>query len=317
MIPIDLWRVGVIRRPFLEIAARGTLAGLDVHWLPLRGPLCFMADPFGLWRDGLLYVFAETYDYRSAKGEIEVLVLDAELQVQARRTVLAEPWHLSYPYVFEADGAVWMLPEGYKSGRTTLYRCVEFPWKWVPEPRFHFPEAAVDPALLPTAEGWLLFYTPPAPKPWRTSALKLARAAHFLGPWTGCEQAPILVDRAGARMGGTPVLDGDAICLPTQDCRATYGQGVRLKHLAQDGEQVRWLEDGAELASPAAYAPYLDGVHTLSAAGPWTLVDAKWMRRSLAPIGYWLRRRIAGAIVRSDNLCVFETAEDAATWSMP
>lgn len=290
MIPIDLWRVGVIRAPLTAVMDAGTLVPFDVHWLPLAGTLRFMADPFGLWRDGLLYVFVETYDYRTRRGEIEVLVLDRKLQLQERRTVLAEPWHLSYPFVLEDEGEVWMLPEGYKSGRTTLYRALDFPWRWEREARFCLPEAAIDPALLKTPAGWLLFYTPPAPKPWRTSALKVARAPRLLGPWSGCERAPVLVDRAGARMGGTPVVRGAAIWLPTQDCRTTYGQAVRLRTIDL-GTDARSITLGAELTPPAGFAPYVDGLHTLSAAGDWTLIDAKWMTRSWAPIGYWMQRK--------------------------
>lgn len=292
MIPIDLWRVGIIRAPMTVVMAEGSLAAYEVRWLPLQAPLCFMADPFGLWRDELLYVFVESYDYRVRKGVIEVLVLDADLRLQERRVVLAEPWHLSYPYVFESDGEIWMLPEGYKSGRTTLYRCVEFPWKWVSEPRFSLPEAAIDPALLRTSDGWLLFYTPPGPKPWRTSALKIARADHLLGPWHGCDAPPVMIDRSGARMGGTPIPDGDGIWLPTQDCRDTYGQAIQPRRLVVDKQGARCVASGAELTPPPSWAPYVDGVHTLSPIGSWTLVDAKWMKRSFAPVGYWLQRKL-------------------------
>ncbi|WP_439127045.1 glucosamine inositolphosphorylceramide transferase family protein, partial [Rosenbergiella collisarenosi] len=78
------------------------------------------------------------------RGYIEAFVLDQNFRVLEKRTVLKEDWHLSYPYVFEAEGEIWMLPEGYKSGRLTLYKAIEFPWRWQAEPRFSFPEAAID-----------------------------------------------------------------------------------------------------------------------------------------------------------------------------
>ena len=38
--------------------------------------------------------------------------------------------HLSYPFVFQHDGAIYMLPETGEAGRVELHRAVEFPDTW-------------------------------------------------------------------------------------------------------------------------------------------------------------------------------------------
>ena len=38
--------------------------------------------------------------------------------------------HMSYPFVFEHDGAIYMLPENGEAGRIELHRAVEFPYDW-------------------------------------------------------------------------------------------------------------------------------------------------------------------------------------------
>jgi len=126
----DIWRPAIIRAPLEEVIARRSIAGLPLQWLPPMESFRFLADPFGLWRDGRLHVFVETYDYRVRRGAIEVLIFNAGLELVERRAALSEPWHLSYPYVFEAEGETWMLPEAHRSGRLTLYRAVEFPHRW-------------------------------------------------------------------------------------------------------------------------------------------------------------------------------------------
>jgi hypothetical protein len=128
----DMWRVGLIRAPMADLLKPGALAGHPVIWIPDPGPLCFLADPMGVWRDGRLHVFVEIYDYRDRIGAIEVLIFDADLNLLERRPALKEPWHLSYPFIIEADGETYMLPEAHKSGRLTLYRAVDFPTKWAP-----------------------------------------------------------------------------------------------------------------------------------------------------------------------------------------
>ncbi len=112
---VDMWRVGVARAPLAALLAPGGLERCEVAWLPEPADLRFMADPFGVWRDGRLHLFVETYDYRDRVGAIEVLTLDADFQVAERRPALSEPWHLSYPFIVEAEGQTWMLPEAFRS----------------------------------------------------------------------------------------------------------------------------------------------------------------------------------------------------------
>src|SRR5262245_35596343 len=100
----DIWRVGVARAPVEAFAGPAPLDGVEIAWFGEDDPLRFMADPFGLWRDGRLHLFVETYDYRDRRGAIDVLILDEALRLVERRPALREPWHLSYPFVFEAEG---------------------------------------------------------------------------------------------------------------------------------------------------------------------------------------------------------------------
>lgn len=290
MIRTDLWHVGVVKAPMTRILSSGTLEGFDAIWLPVESSLRFMADPFGLWKDRQLHIFVETYDYRTRHGEIELLILDESLSLVERGLVLREPWHLSYPFVFEAEGEIWMLPEGYKSGRLTLYRATDFPWSWEPEKRFTFLEAAIDATPVRAPDGWWMFYTPPSPKPWRTSALKLARADSLLGVWKPCGDAPILLDRSGARMAGTPIWQGDALLLPTQDCSRTYGGAISIRSVRSLDGSAHQIERSAHITAPAAFHPYVDGLHTLSAAGPVTLIDAKRTVRSFRHLGIGVAR---------------------------
>ncbi|WP_241569890.1 glucosamine inositolphosphorylceramide transferase family protein [Rosenbergiella collisarenosi] len=271
----EIWRVGIIRAPIQDVLKAGTLETFPITWVEADDSLCFIADPFGLWQGGLLYLFVEAYDYRTRRGYIVAYVLDAELNILEHRPVLREEWHLSYPVVFEADGEIWMLPEAYKSGRLTLYRAIEFPWRWQAVPEFQFPEAAIDASPLFHAGRWWMFYTPPTPKAARTNTLKLASADHLFGPW---DQQPIQTlreDIHGSRMGGTPFLANGKIFLPTQDCHETYGGALQLLSFPEEGISQPDLSCSHRLTAPHHNAPYLQGLHTLSQAGSVTLVDTK------------------------------------------
>lgn len=93
-------------------------------------PRCYVADPFPFHHRGRDYIFLELYPYATNKGCIAVAEVGQHGVVGEPRIVLEEPHHLSYPFVFERDGRIWMLPEGGASGNVDLYEAVEFPWRW-------------------------------------------------------------------------------------------------------------------------------------------------------------------------------------------
>lgn len=272
----DIWRPAIVRATFDQIVAAGSVAGFDLEWLPAMGSFRFLADPFGLWRDGRLHVFVETYDYRVRVGAIEVLVYDADLRLIDRAPVLTEPWHLSYPLVFEAEGETWMLPEAHRSQGLTLYRAVDFPMRWEPAHRIALDHVPVDATPIFHDGRWWLFYTSASREPDKMSALHIAFADRLAGPWTPHPMNPVRVDVTSSRPGGTARVQDGRIVLPVQDCAATYGGAIRLLRFATlTPERVTMEEAGAPIVPPPAFAPFVEGLHTLAAAGDVTLIDVK------------------------------------------
>ncbi len=285
---MDVWRCAILR----QTAERASRDGIDpaaVVWLPDMPPLSFLADPFGLWRCGRLHVFVEAFDYRTRHGHIDVLVYDDSLRLLDRRTVLAAPWHLSYPFVFAADGEVWMLPEAYRSGTLTLYRARDFPWAWEPALDIPLDGPAIDATPLFHGGRWWLFYTPGRHKAARRSHLHVAWADRLGGPWRLHPGNPVRVDPSAARPGGTARVEGGAVVLPVQDCRASYGGALRELVITRLSETAWAAHDRACLAAPPWMAPYSAGPHTLSAAGAVCLIDVKRMENSVAANAIRLR----------------------------
>jgi len=277
----DIWRPAIVRASFETIVAAGSIAPLGIEWLPPMGSFQFIADPFGLWRDGKLHVFVETYDYRVRVGAIEVLVYDAALNFLWRAPVLNEPWHLSYPLVWEAEGETWMLPEAHKSNTLTLYRALDFPCVWEPAHRIALDHVPVDATPIFHDGLWWLFYTSASREPDKMSALHISYAQSLRGPWTPHPMNPVRVDISSSRPGGTArVIDGH-VALPVQDCTSTYGGAIRLLRFPILTPDKVEMTSGNRIEAPAAFAPYVEGLHTLAAAGDVTLIDAKRTELSL------------------------------------
>jgi hypothetical protein len=89
----------------------------------------FLADPFVWQHQGKTYCLVEDYSYRDRIARISALEVGRE-GATAPVMVLAEPFHLSFPYLFQLDGTTYMCPESSASGQIRLYRSVEFPYRW-------------------------------------------------------------------------------------------------------------------------------------------------------------------------------------------
>jgi hypothetical protein len=277
----DLWAVAIICDA-AEKLFKPDRALASVTWLPVEPSFCFLADPFGIWVDQHLHMFVEHYDYRTRHGTIERLIFDRQLELITREPALAEPWHLSYPFVFEADGVTWMMPEAHRSGALTLYRAHAECADWRAECTIVLDCVPVDASMLRYAGRWWLFYSPATSRESKIGHLHVAWADDLCGPWTVHPGNPVRRDARSSRPGGTPMVIDGRIMLPVQDCSRTYGGAVRPLWIDRLDESSFSARIGEPLALPNGAPSNSEGMHTLSACGPVTLVDVKTIDRSLA-----------------------------------
>jgi len=286
----DIWCPAIVSAPAEEIARRGSIEGLRTTWLPAMSSFRFLADPFGLWREDRLHLFVETYDYRVRIGAIEMLVYDWTLNLVDRRMVLEEPWHLSYPFVFEAEGETWMLPEAHRSNKLTLYRSAGSLARWEPAHVISLDHVPVDATPVFHDGLWWLFYTSASREQDKMSALHVAYAETLTGPWRPHPANPVRINIASTRPGGTPfVLDGQLV-LPVQDCTSTYGGAIRFLAIDTLTTERFGAEPHSGISAPAAFRPYVEGLHTFAAAGPVTLIDVKRTELSAEGLSIEVRR---------------------------
>jgi hypothetical protein len=76
---------------------------------------------------------------------------------------------------------------------------------------------------------------------------------------------------------------------PAQDCSRRYGEAVVINRVDVLTPEAYFETPVARIA-PDPAGPYPHGLHTVSAAGEWTLIDGKRERRSLRGLLPLLRR---------------------------
>jgi len=285
----DLWQCAIVEAPASHLLEKG-LRDVPVRWFAAEPAYTFLADPFGLWDRGVLHVFVEQYDYRTRHGVIERLTFDSRLDLVERSPALAEPWHLSYPFVFDAEGATWMMPEAHRSGTLTLYRAYGNYEDWRPECEIVLDTVPVDASIFRHEGRWWLFYASANDRASKQGELHVAEAERLCGPWRPHPGNPVRRDPRSSRPGGTPLLLGDRIMLPTQDCSNTYGGAITPLWISEITPNHFEAAAGPNLELPASPAAGWKGMHTFSACGPVTLIDVKTIDRSLSGLRIELDR---------------------------
>ncbi len=197
-------------------------------------PACFVADPFVARDANGWYLFFEALNAVTLRGNIAVATSPDGLKWTYRQVVLDEPFHLSYPQVFQWGTNWYMLPEAARSGQVRLYRATEFPWKWALATNL-LDGAYVDTSLLHHAGRWWLFATPR--HSWKT--LNLFSADQPTGPWKPHPCSPIIVNNSNiARPGGRMIVHEGTPIRYAQDADPTYANALhafRITSLTPNG----------------------------------------------------------------------------------
>lgn len=277
---IELWQAGFVPRPIDDVAQTPPRAD-EVVWLPPQGSFRFVADPFGLQRAEGLTVFAETWDYRVKRGEIHYFQYDNEYKPIGSGPALITPFHLSYPFLIEEGGELYMLPEAHKSGVLTLYRCERFPDRWVPVKAL-LEVPAIDATVVKHDGRWWMFYALPGAERRAMRELHVAYADDLLGPWQPHAANPVRAGLDTSRPGGTPFVRDGKLHLPMQDCVATYGAAINLLRIDTLTPERFCAGPVARLTGEGLLEGYGDGFHTLSGHSGVTFIDVKRLHRSAA-----------------------------------
>ena len=239
------------------------------------------ADPFPMDRDGKTYVFMEVYDRFLQQGFIGYRTIERG-RVSPIQICLKGSHHLSYPFLFEQDGVVYMLPECYQSGELTLYRAVDFPNKWE--------KAAVLLSGLPLCDTnavvhdgtKYLLTTKIHGTPFVYDELSLYRFAD--GAWHPACAGPVVQGAEHARNGGGVFFNGGRMIRPAQNCAGTYGDSLVFRQILsfEDYREQDLLPLSASDIRVGNSRRVCDGVHTFNAGVSYDVIDLR-VERTFQP----------------------------------
>lgn len=182
------------------------------------------ADPFLFVHGDRLFLFYETADYKLGRGVITMVSTSDLIKWTKPKIVLLEPYHLSYPFVFEKDGLVYMMPESGGGGQIRLYQATDDSLS-----RFELVKPLLEgrylDSVLQQKDGKFFLFTSDEPE-YRQYVLHLFCSDTLNGPYVEHPKSPICYDTEFSRSGGR-VFDIDGrMCRVSQDCSNDYGDNV-------------------------------------------------------------------------------------------
>ena len=231
----------------------------------------FWADPFVLEHQGKCWAFFEDYFYPKRRAVIACAAIAADGTLIAPEPCLESDHHYSYPHVFRCSDDLVMVPESVSSKSVDLYRCREFPAKWVREKTL-LEGRFVDTTIWQREGLWWLMTTRAEPDS-RAGCLFLFYSESLTGEWKLHPSNPISTDIRNNRGGGNVFLSGGRLIRPSQSCCPIYGYSFSFNEITELSKE-RYAERQLRTVTPWNG---LCAVHTYNRAGNVELIDGAVM----------------------------------------
>ncbi len=243
---------------------------LKIHHAP---PGRFWADPFPIVVDGQLWVFFEDYSFASKKAAIACAPVSPDGALGNVATAIESPAHLSYPFVFQHQGQLYLIPDTWDENRVDLWRCRRFPDHWTKERTLLDSLHMSDPTLHRQDGKLWLFGTVSAARARANDELHIYIADALDGPWRPHPANPVVSDRRRARPAGRLFSRQGCLIRPAQDCGGRYGQAVVLNRVDELSEHS-YAETPIGRINGAAL-PGSRGAHTVNYASGLEFLDGR------------------------------------------
>lgn len=210
----------------------------DIKGLWKPKPVLYQADPFLFVKDETLYLFYELQHWDDP-GVI-AMVKTHDLNTWTEPVViLRQPFHLSFPYVFEENGQVFMVPESQESDAIHLFHAdndnltsfskVRTLLHQKREEGIHY---NLNDSHIYKKDGIYFLFTS-YQKDWMYYQELYMTDDLLHGEFIKHPCSPICVSNEFGRNGGSLIDYDGRLLRVTQDCHADYGDNVSLMEITK------------------------------------------------------------------------------------
>ncbi len=258
------WSIGIaeglspFELDFGSVGAQPLLSGKDVT----DTDALFVADPFLIYKDKEFFLFFEIMERHTERGCIGVAKSSDCRDWQYLGVALKEGFHLSFPYVFESNGHIYMVPESSDDWSVRLYQAMRFPFEWKHLGNLVSGYQYKDPTLFFSQGFWWMFVSAG-----RNEMTNLYFSKDLKEGWKPHLLNPIIkFDKTRARSAGRVIEYKGQLYRMAQDNSKRYGRQVfayQITSLSPTSYEERQALS-TPLVSPSGRGWNKAGMHTLN-----------------------------------------------------
>lgn len=234
------------------------------------------ADPFLYEANGEHYLFVELYEEKKNKACIAYYRFIDGVPVYQDKSI-DQPYHMSYPCVFEHNGEHYMIPETSANQSVDLYRATEFPKKWEKVKTLVSGARYVDTTVFQRAESYCAVSYQKKQSGWNLDVFELdMQKMNMIKMGTKCFAANI------GRPAGMFFYENDLL-RPAQDCCCKYGESLILYAVDKvNNEEYEEHQVTKMSAKDIPMSTQPDRIHTYNRDSKYECVDVYFEKFDIA-----------------------------------
>ena len=243
-----------------------------IHKLQIKGlwkpkPVLFQADSFLFVKGDELYLFYELQHWDDPGCIAMMKTKDLKTWTKPL-IVLKESFHLSFPYVFEDKGNIYMVPESQENDSIRLYKAnddltqFEYVKTLLSQERKNGIHYNFNDSHIYQKDGKYYLFTS-YQKNWMYYQELFVSDDLLEGEFIKHPCSPICTSNEFGRNGGSLIQYGDKLLRVTQDCHQNYGDNISLMEITSLDEKTFQEQLFMQNVFPNN-AIFIDGGHQLN-----------------------------------------------------
>jgi hypothetical protein len=279
------WVLGIAKGNMKDIIRNKTF-NPDITWMNLKSLHCEQADPF-IFRMGEKYgILIEDIRVQDFYGKIALITLNKNLQQVDHEILLDAKSHLSFPFIYNMNGKMYVFPEAAKSGKVLCYEFDQV------KKTLGFVKEIIDLPLLDATilkhnDKYWLFGVMRDGVSGENYELMCYYSDDLLGTYTPHGANPLKTGLDGVRAAGNFIEVDGVLYRPAQNCKEDYGKSVAINKISMLNESVMEEEFYMliDINKKNKYNRNITAIHTINFLDDVIVVDG--VKRTFAPVSQY------------------------------
>lgn len=247
------------------------------------------ADPFPVIYQGVLYLFAEIFLYKSERNGVIAYCKFENGEFTHWTVSMDKHWHLSYPNIFVKGGRLYMCPETRQNDEIAIYELKAFPDQWEKAKVLLGNVQCVDTTFCEDqGEKYMFTFQP------QKGGVKGSLYLYRIDGGKISEGSIVLEDTGteSARPGGRIICEEGKLFRVSQDGSNGYGSGLVFSEIdsfypVYKEHEIKRITAGEINGN---WNRRFAGIHTYNRISEAEVIDLKYRTFSLTE--YWARKRV-------------------------